>query len=74
MHNEKKLSRKKGRPSRNFDLVISGRSSDKTKAVLLQALAELPPQHLSGMKIHVVGIDAKELQEPSQRVGVIIVR
>jgi hypothetical protein len=60
--------------SRNLDLVISGRSREKTKSVLVQALAELPPRSLSGMKIHVVGIDAKELQEASQRVGATIVR
>jgi hypothetical protein len=60
--------------SRDFDLVISGRSPGKTKAVLSQALAELPPRSLSGMKIHVVGIDAKELQEASQRVGATLVR
>lgn len=60
--------------SRDFDLVISGRAPGKTKSVLSQALAELPPRSLSGMKIHVVGIDVKELQEASQRVGATIVR
>ncbi len=59
---------------RHFDLVIAGRSPEKTKSILLQALAELPPRSLSGMRIHVAGVDAKDLQAESQRVGAIMIR